>query len=122
MSSLHPQWICINRGFRLNTLNVMKYSIRVRTDDLNPFVLLISVVATDLLVLTVFLMQLQTGIVFLLPSLLLILIWTPLAAIIYLFSLFAIFGLFSNCKQRNAPLRIHHFYKTNKTMVSQRYW
>lgn len=100
----------------------MKYYIRVRTDNLNPFVLLISVVAVDLLVLTLFLMQLQTGIIFLLPSLLLILIWTPLAAIILLFILFALFGVFSNRKQHKTQPRIHDFYKTNKTIVSQRYW
>ena len=78
----------------------MKYLIRVRIHSINPYIMLVSVVVIDLLVLLGLWIQLITGTVIVIPPLLLALIWIPPIVMILLFLLFALGGSFNVRNQR----------------------
>ena len=73
----------------------MKYTVRIRINNINPFIMLLSAAVIDLLALFVLLIQLITGVFLLTTFWLLALIWIPPVAIIIFYILFAVCGYFT---------------------------
>lgn len=80
----------------------MKYSIRIKSDNLFPIAMLISVAVLDLLVLMVSILQQLAGVIFLSLFLVLALLWIP-PTVIILFFIFFELNIFVSARSKLKP-------------------
>jgi hypothetical protein len=97
----------------------MKHSVRVRIDDLNPFVMLIYVVLIDLSVLMVFLLQQLEEVIFLPQPMALALIWIPPAVILLFFILFEIGVYLTARSKRKSTSTTYEIIQLKKPVAKQ---
>ena len=100
----------------------MKYSIRIKSDNLFPIAMLISVAVLDLLVLMVSILQQLAGVIFLSLFLVLALLWIP-PTVIILFFIFFELNIFVSTRSKLKPTsKTFEIFQINLPFTKHTHW